>query len=1306
MKSHFSKASRAIAVLIVAVFFFSALTSIVPGMQLAQNASAAPVTEVKVGWMSQIQNWNPMNLDMVEDYVAGYLIFSCLFTYDQDNSQVVNDLATGYTQVINPNGTMTTTIDISSHAFFRNAKDPGSTAHQLTASDVKYTFDRIIANPGGAWDVYLYNISLIQVLSPTKLAVITDFPKATLIDDLTQIPIIPQYQWVGISDSKFLAQMKPADLIGSGPFVYTDSTNTWYRFTKAENYHGATDYPGVRDVNIGSILYTVYGDPGGMVLDMNSGLEDTIVLSGQPDLYRSTLGSNAKVNVFKSAVQELGICDIAINAIPVEWRTQTYGKGNTLLLDPVVRKAIMMTLNKTDIRDTLMFGMVTRAESIVPPGPWQKDITPTPFDTAAARALLVANHYWDTNGDGTLEANSTAYPVVMGWASAGDPLTFRLHAPNNEPSYMAVGQSWDRWAAEAGINFQYQALQESVMNNADWYKADYDVWVWHWGWGPEPLSDLSVWLTNQIKPSGDNCQMPMGPWWFGPTNATSSPTGDVYSAFDENFTLATQTMDPVQRKVYVDRLQQMLYDSYCENPPFYDLGLYGYTDQRFVGWGDWVAHPGRSVASDLLWVWFDLQPVANQAPMFDAGLNPSYSPMVGTLQTFQVQVHDVDNDKLWVNWTFGDGSAVAHNILPAGTTATPVTLTQTHTYTVLNPDPGYTMTVTLTDGIPGHTDKVTTTTVYVIESPDSAPRFTSPVAYSPSITVYNDTVVTWFVNATDAESGGQTGFGLRFTWDWGDGTFTVSNHHPTVNNVPVMDTAAHSWSIPNTYDVQVWVWDGNPAILLHNVSSGVTPEQVIENSPPDAPSISSISGTEGTWIRCTASTTDADPDGLRFTWAWDDGSFNVTNHAPSAGNLVTSTVYHRWPVTGSPASYPVIVYVDDMKGYLGHNSTSTIDASISIVGANVAPTSLQIIPPPAPRYVNTDLTITASAMDTDGDALEFYIDFGDGAADTATLPAGVATLQSVDFTHSYTTADTYTVTLWVNDSTGPADHNSTQTTSFDVVSNEVPWVQLPSILTAGYNRTFTVIPTQCKDNDTGDSLQVWYDWGDGTPMTQGSSASSYYAGTHVYHSLGNKTLTIYANDGTGLPGHNASATETVKVSEANLKPEIVGVIERTPSKAVYEPNETITFSIVVRDFEGDNMTLTVQFGDGASQVVAILAATVDPANVVYSNITKNVTHAFAAARIDPYSVNATVKDDMDHSDENWSRGTTSVKVTAAAPPSSPNGGGISLALVGGIAIVAIIAIVAALLLLKRRKKEGTEPSSAPGGMEGMAPPPS
>jgi len=111
-------------------------------------------------------------------------------------------------------------------------------------------------------------------------------------------------------------------------------------------------------------------------------------------------------------------------------------------------------------------------------------------------------------------------------------------------------------------------------------------------------------------------------------------------------------------------------------------------------------------------------------------------------------------------------------------------------------------------------------------------------------------------------------------------------------------------------------------------------------------------------------------------------------------------------------------------------------------------------------------------------------------------------------------------------------------------------------------------------------------------------------------------------------------------------------------------------------------------------VVTILGMPTTPAN---SNITQNVTHAYAAARTSPYQVNATVKDDMDHSDMSWSVGRTSVQVTAPSPP--PPQKEFPFALAVGISIAAVMAAVAILLLLKRRKK------GEASGTEGTTPPP-
>jgi hypothetical protein len=805
------------------------------------------------------------------------------------------------------------------------------------------------------------------------------------------------------------------------------------------------------------------------------------------------------------------------------------------------------------------------------------------------------------------------------------------------------------------------------MINTEWFKADYDIWIWGWGWGGEPLSSLSVWLWSEMKPGGDNCQMPMGP-----------TPGDYDAVWRE----AQRTMNTTDRKVLVDLLQQWVYESWCENPPIYYLGLYGVTDQRFVGWGNWTQYTGLTIDQGYQWLWYNLEPnTANQYPLFDTPLDPEYTVVVDTSSSFSVTFHDADDDQVYVNWTWGDGSSVEQDIFDAGTTAAGQTAARSHTYTTVNPT-GYPLVVTIWDGNQNH-QVDSPATVYVSSGTNAPPAFTSTVGSTPASPVYVDDIVTWTISASDADD-----TALRFTWDWGDGTATVHDFTGLTPGTPVDETADHAWTVEGVHDVTVSVWDlvADPA---HNLTSAPVTYTVILNGPPTAPNVVAINAIEGLWTTCTASSSDPDADALRFTWAWDDGTTNRTNHASST-STVTSSVKHMW---NTPGSYLVTVYVDDLTGDVGHNVSTEVTAVVWVTGTNVAPTALALDASPNPAAVGATVTFTTSAEDANEDALVFWIDFDDGSYASDTTAGGAGT-QTVTFTHAYAAEGTYAVTLYVNDSYDLEAHNTSTSLPLTTTGNGPPVITLPPAMMAQYNVTKKFVPTSVSDPD-GDALEVFWDWGDGSAWTMGDPLDSYSA-SHKYSIVDTVTMTAYANDGNG---HNVSATSEITVSEANYKPSLVSIV-KDPSRSSYWSGTQVNFTITVFDNEGDELTITVGYGIAGAANPVTQTVTVTPMAQENKEVMVNLTFTTAGT----YEVSATVTDGQDHSDPTYDSKSTNAVVVAPLPPTTDGGDNGNIMLYAGVGIVAALLVIGLVLLLMKRKK-GPEAASKPeGGMEGMAPP--
>ena len=229
-------------------------------------------------------------------------------------------------------------------------------------------------------------------------------------------------------------------------------------------------------------------------------------------------------------------------------------------------------------------------------------------------------------------------------------------------------------------------------------------------------------------------------------------------------------------------------------------------------------------------------------------------------------------------------------------------------------------------------------------------------------------------------------------------------------------------------------------------------------------------------------------------------------------------------------------------------------------------------------------------------------------------------------------------------------------------------------------------------DDDGDDVSVWYEWGDGTESA--GDDENDYKGTHVYSVTGNVTLTAYADDNTGEPGHNVSTTTTVTVS-FNRRPETKSLTV-SPASGPYYVGSTLTFNVTVSDREGDEVTVKMNFGDGS----AVLMTTVTPSSAG-ANVTVTFTHTYDAA--ETYYIVAWAEDGYDHPSPEW----LSLPRTVTISEEPRGDADTSWVLIAGIGLLILVVVVVVAMLLKKRKggKVDGGAGESSGDMEGMAAPP-
>ena len=524
------------------------------------------------------------------------------------------------------------------------------------------------------------------------------------------------------------------------------------------------------------------------------------------------------------------------------------------------------------------------------------------------------------------------------------------------------------------------------------------------------------------------------------------------------------------------------------------------------------------------------------APVTPIASGPS-TGFTNTPYTYSTSTTDPEGETIKYTFDWNNGTTTITDYVTSGTS-----ISVSNTW----PDAGtYEVKVRATD-TSGNSSPLFAKLIVTI-SP--APPLTPTDFWGPTLG-YPNTYFTYFVSTTDPD-----GDWIKYTFDWGDGTFTTTSYWKSGN----LGRAAYAWSTAGTYQVRVMATD-----TTGNSSGWSAPLTVaIKNPlPPDTPVLNGpLSGninTEYTWL---ATTTDPNGDNVQYTVDWGDGTKTVSAFVPS-GFGYGAYISHSWSVAGT---YQVKAMATDTTGL---TSAWSNPRSISIV---VPPklTSITVTPGSVRLLINATHQFAAQGFDQ----------YGNPFLTTFTWSATGGTIDQSGLYTAGASVGTFTVTATSGVVTGNA--------SVDVIISNPPNIpSTPSGPTSGFTDVSYSYSTSTTDPD-GDKVQYTFDWGDTTTTTTGFFVSgTTVTTTHIWTSAGIYAVKVKATDSFGISSSWSGAL-TVTIAIPNYPPTIP-LLPSGPSSGF--TNTSYSYSTSSTDANGHNIQYTFDWGDGTTTTTTFFAS--------------------------------------------------------------------------------------------------------------------
>jgi len=1099
MGESFGKVTRMSAIIAVLLALIMLAT---PVLQLgSKTVDVSPVTSVQaasgrtftvgqVDYGGGMATLNPFIYTQAEEMETIWPCYSTLLTYDI-NSNIIGDLANSWT--VSPDG-MTWDFKIAHNAYFIDptqptVKDP---ARLVTYKDIWWTFWEVNNDTGNHLGSYFTNgkISIIQSIrqgaDQFEIIVTTTQPYAPFLGALTMIPIVPEYIWNHFTGGTKVLSYSNLPMVGSGPFYSTMTAVPQTVGTLLRNPIWFQEENRGWQLHIDTLNYKTELNAVTAWAELTTSPPTIDTMIGiTPSQYTGNFVPPATPPQYLMGfAQSTGfVFEYQLNQMSTLERTQLErsggvqhgGTNNQLLLNPTVKLALAMSVDKQTFIDQAYGGLGMPADSLVPNvNRWHYTYpNPVQFDPGAARTLLM-NAGWRYDSTGA-DATSTTCPLYKKGPinnTLYHPLSFRLLSLTPETWWDTGSRLIVDWARQAGVEYT-RSLVSTNMANGAWYKGDYDAWLWDWMFTPtsDPSTDcLSVDITSQIG-------VWSGSYW---SNVT----------FDKLYNDSLTAVDEGARRVITDKMQALLYEDHADQLVAWRKELYAVNYQTWnqASYGDWAAHYLLMPDQAAPYLYMQLYPNNNHAPTV-TGLSPTLGPYyVNSTQTFVAGADDASALKYQFFW--GDGTNSSWQ---------DPTFVFTHKYTH---DGVYTVYFAAREtgpapgaGQPDDRYMSWGQTKVTIIDPDNSPPSSVAIAKSPGSGINSGTLVTFTGSATDTDP-------LYYTWSFGDSIGGVGQ------------VATHQFKTPGDYTVYLNVTDNHPG--TGRPAQSTMGMHITANGLPQVslPSTRLVQFKQS--YTYTATATDPDGDLLRYTWNWGDGSRDVTT-VPTA----THTYAQKNPGVN------LMLYTDDLTTLSGHNVTQL--EVVTVVGNPTPPTittwTVNNVTTPVTALAGKNLWFIGAAKDTGGadESLTFQFKLGDGIWYNVTSPppGGPSTIVTFSFPHPYLTAGTYTAYLYVYDG---QDITQSSGIIITITVNHPPTIVTPPVNKLGDVNVAVSVSVTAFDSDAGTVLKYTWDFGDGTVVVAPSSTS------HVYTTAGNRTYAVYVDDQSGLVGHNVSRSATASIA--------------------------------------------------------------------------------------------------------------------------------------------------------------------------------